>query len=67
MTTPAPRRIGPVTAASAAGTSAALVLVYVAGLFGLNVPDPVAGALALLLTLAGGYLVKPAGGPEPAP
>ena len=55
-----PRRVGPVTAASTAGTALALVLVYVAGLCGLDVPEPVAGAVALLLTLAGGFLVEPA-------
>jgi putative effector of murein hydrolase LrgA (UPF0299 family) len=53
--------VGPVTAASAAGTASAVVIVYVASLFGLQVPDPVAGALALLLTVAGGLLAKPAG------
>jgi len=55
----APRTVGPVTAGSAAGTAAAIVIVYVASLFGLEVPDPVACALALLLTVAGGLLVKP--------
>jgi hypothetical protein len=54
------RTVGPVTAGSAAGTSAAIVIVYVASLFGLQVPDLVAGALALLLTVAGGLLVRPA-------
>lgn len=65
MTAPAPSRtIGPVTTASAAGTATALILVYVAGLFGLEVPDPVAGAVALLLTLAGGFMVKPRPAPD---
>jgi hypothetical protein len=58
--TPA-RTVGPVTAAGAAGTAAAVIIVYIAGLFGLEVPQLVAGALGLLLTIAGGYLVKPPG------
>jgi hypothetical protein len=58
------RTVGPVTAGSAAGTAAAVLVVYVASLFGLEVPDPVAGALAVLLTVAGGYLVKPRPAPD---
>lgn len=55
------RTVGPVTAASAGGTALSVVLVYVASLFGLDVPALVAGALALLLTIAGGYLVPARG------
>lgn len=56
-----PRAVGPVTAASGAGTALSVVLVYIASLFGLEVPALVAGALALLLTIAGGLLVPSRG------
>ena len=55
------RAVGPVTTASAAGGAASVVLVYVASLFGLEVPPLVAGALGLLLTVAGGLLVPARG------
>ena len=57
-----PRAVGPVTTASAAGTALSVVLVWVASLFGLEVPPLVAGAFALLLTIAGGLLVPSKGG-----
>ena len=57
------RTVGPVTTASAAGMAASVVLVYVVEqLAGLDVPTLVEGALGLLLTVAGGYLVKPGSG-----
>ena len=56
------RTVGPVTTASAAGGAAAVVLVYVVEqVTGVDVPTLVEGALGLLLTIAGGYLVKPRG------
>jgi len=57
----APRAVGPVTTASAGGGALAVVLVYIASLFGLEVPPLVAGALGLLLTIAGGLMVPSRG------
>lgn len=65
--TTTPRKVGRVTAAattgSAAGYAAATVLVWLLSVAGLEVPDPVADALGLLITVAatiiGGWLVKP--------
>lgn len=65
MTEPATpaRTVGPVTTASAAGGAAAIVLVYVVEtLTGLDVPTLVEAALGLLLTVAGGWAVKPGTG-----
>lgn len=60
--------IGPVTTSSAAGTgiagAAGVLIVYIIGLFGLEVPNEVAAALVVLIgaigTLVGGKLVPPA-------
>lgn len=59
--------IGPVTKSSAAGTgiagAAGVLVVYLLGLFGLDVPEEVAAALVVLIgalgTLVGGKLVSP--------
>lgn len=68
----AQRTIGRVTTAAGTGTgvggAAAIVLVWVLGLFGLEVPNEVAGAIVLLLgaagTIVGGWLVPSPGGGE---
>lgn len=60
-------KIGPVTTSSASGTgiagAAAVVLVWIVGLFGLEVPSEVAGAFVVLLgavgALVGGKIVPP--------
>ena len=60
--TPA-RTVGPVTMASAAGAAAGVVIVYtVEQLTGLDVPVIVEGAVGILCTVAGGYLVPPGAG-----
>lgn len=59
--------IGPVTTSSAAGTgiagAAGVVIVWLVGLFGLEIPAEVAGAIVVLLgaigTLVGGKVVSP--------
>lgn len=50
----------PTQKVAAAGISGAatIMLVYVLGLFGLEIPPEVAAALTALLAFAGGYLVK---------
>jgi hypothetical protein len=56
------RTIGPVTTGATAGGAAAIVLVYIVEqLTGLDVPTIVEGAVAVLLTVTGGLLVKPQG------
>lgn len=57
------RTLGPVTGGSIMGGAAALVLVYIVEtITGLDIPGAVEGALGLLLTGLGGYLVKPGTG-----
>ena len=61
------RTVGPVTTGAAAGTgvagAAAVVLVWLLSLTGLDVPAEVSAALAVLIggigTLIGGFLVRP--------
>lgn len=50
-----------VAAAGAAGLPAAVVLIWVAGLLGVDMPAEVAAALAALVATAAGYLM-PSGG-----
>ena len=58
-----PRTVGPVTTGAGAGAAAAVVLVYVAEqLTGWDVPSLVEGALGVLLTVGGGWLVRPGSG-----
>jgi hypothetical protein len=60
-------QIGPVTKSSAAGTgiagAAGVVLVWVLGMFGLDVPEEVAAAIVVLIgalgTFIGGKVVSP--------
>jgi hypothetical protein len=60
-------QVGPVTKGSAAGTgiagAAGVVLVWVLGMFGLDVPEEVAAAIVVLIgalgTFIGGKVVKP--------
>jgi hypothetical protein len=60
-------QIGPVTKSSAAGTgiagAAGVIIVYLLGLFGLDVPEEVAAALVVLIgaigSLVGGKVVSP--------
>ena len=60
-------QIGPVTKGSAAGTgvagAGAIVIVWVASLFGFEIPAEVAGAIVVIIgfvgTLVGGKLVSP--------
>ena len=60
-------QVGPVTKSSAAGTgiagAAGVLIVYIIGLFGLEVPNEVAAALVVLIgaigTLVAGKLVSP--------
>lgn len=56
------RSVGVVTQASGAGSALGILLVWVASLIGLDVPEAVQGAVVVLLTLLGGYLVKPGTG-----
>lgn len=59
--------IGPVTKSATAGTgvagAAGIVIVWIAGLFGLDIPAEVAGAIVLLISaigaLVGGKIVPP--------
>jgi hypothetical protein len=52
-----------VTTGAGAGAAAAIVLVYVVEtLTGLDVPQLVEGALGVLLTVGGGWLVLPGSG-----
>ena len=61
------RTVGPVTTGAATGTgvagASAILLVWLLSLAGLDVPEPVVGAITLLLgavgTLVGGFLVRP--------
>lgn len=54
------RTVGPVTAASAAAAAVSTVLFWCIQQFtGVDVPAEVQGAVTVLFTLAGGYLVKP--------
>lgn len=53
--TPSRRPVKKVTAAGAAG-SAAVVLIYIAGLLGLDVPAEVAAAVTVLASFGAGYL-----------
>ena len=61
------RTVGPVTTGAAAGTgvagAAAVVLVWLLSLTGLDVPAEVSAAVAVLLggigTIIGGFLVRP--------
>lgn len=60
-------QIGPVTKGSAAGTgvagAGAILIVWVAGLFGLDIPAEVAGAIVVIIgfigSLVGGKIVSP--------
>lgn len=60
-------QIGPVTKSSAAGTgiagAAGVLIVYLLGLFGLEVPEEVAAAIVVLIgaigTFVGGKVVSP--------
>ena len=72
------RTVGPVTTGAAAGTgvagAAAVVLVWLLSLTGLDVPAEVSAAVAVLIggigTLIGGFLVRPREEPtviEPEP
>lgn len=49
--------IGPVTGASTLGAALGLVLSYLLTLVGIEVPEPVQGALVVLLCALGGYLM----------
>lgn len=59
--------IGPVTKSATAGTgvagAAAILIVWILGMFGLEVPEPVAAAIAVLIsaigTLIGGKIILP--------
>jgi high-affinity Fe2+/Pb2+ permease len=65
------RTIGPVTTAAAAGTgvagAAAIVLVWLLSLIGVDAPTEVSAAFAVLLaavgSIVGGYLVRPTSEP----
>lgn len=50
----------PTNKVTAVGISGALtvLLVYVLGLYGVNLPPEVASALTILVSFAGGYLIK---------
>lgn len=56
------RTLGPVTGASTVGAALGFVLPWLFSLIGFDVPEPVAGALVVLLCALGGYLVKPGTG-----
>ena len=56
------RSVGVVTQASGAGSALGVLLVWLTSLIGLDVPEAVQGAVVVLLTLLGGYLVKPGAG-----
>lgn len=49
------RGIGPVTTATTTTAAGAVVLVWVASLFGIELPEAVAGGLVVLAVLAAGY------------
>lgn len=46
----------PKVAAAGAAGSAAIVIVWIASLFGLDVPEPVATAIGVLIAVGAGYL-----------
>lgn len=54
------RSIGPVTIATGGAAAATTVVVWIASLFGLEVPVEVAGALTTLIVFVAGYMVNPA-------
>lgn len=56
------RTVGPVTQASTTGAALGVVLSYLFTLAGLEVPEYVTLALVTLLSIAGGWLVKPGSG-----
>lgn len=47
--------IGPVTTSTTASAAAVTVLLWVATLTGIDLPEPVAGALVVLAVLVAGY------------
>lgn len=57
------RTVGPVTAASAAAAAVSTVLFWCIQQFtGVDVPAEVQGAVTVLFTIGGGYLVRPVDG-----
>lgn len=56
------RSIGPVTGASTLGAALGVLIVWGASLLGVEVPQGVEGAIVVLLTALGGWLVKPGTG-----
>jgi hypothetical protein len=56
---PTPAPTSKVTAAGAGG-AASILLVYIAGLFGLDVPPEAAAAAAALIAFLAGYITKEA-------
>ena len=53
----------PKVAAAGVSGAVAIILVWIAGLFGLEVPAEVAAAVAAILAFAGGYLTRDASSP----
>lgn len=49
----------PKIAATGAAGAVAVVLVWILGMFHVDVPDPVAAAFAVLVAAGAGYLKKP--------
>lgn len=61
------RTVGPVTGAAAAAAAVSTVLFWCIQQFtGVDVPAEVQGAVTILFTIAGGYLVKPGTGKRKA-
>ena len=56
------RVIGPVTGAATLGAAVGTIIVWLGTLWGLEVPQPVEGAIIVILTALGGWIVKPGAG-----
>lgn len=60
------RSIGPVTGSAALGAAIGTIIVWVFTLNGIDVPEGVQGAIIVLCTIAGGWLVPPGTGKRKA-
>lgn len=57
-----PRTIGPVTTAASGSVAVVVVIAYMLrAIWGIDLPDEVTGAAAVLVSLIAGYLVPPRG------
>lgn len=55
------RQVGPVTSAISGSLAGTMILAWILGQFGINVPNEIQAAFSVLISLIAGYAVPPVG------